>query len=92
MFTRNYPKMTNDPVANCLLPRTKSFLLSNYYVYISLSVVYILSCVCSPLTEECDENNVGGAGPSSGQHQTPCCQTGGQSVAEQHTQHQHRTH
>lgn len=45
-----------------------------------------------PSTEECDENNVGGFGPSSGKHKTQRGQTGGQSVAEQHTKHQYRTH
>lgn len=53
--------------------------------FIQICPCGILISVCSPTTEECDEDNMGGAGPSSGQHQAQCSQTSGQSVAEQHT-------
>lgn len=43
-------------------------------------------------TEECDEDNLGGVGPSCGKHQAQCGQTGGQFIAEQQPQYQHRTH
>lgn len=52
----------------------------------------MLTSVCSPSLEECAEDNVGGPGPTGGQHQAQCGQTGGQSAAVQHSQHQCRTH
>lgn len=54
--------------------------------------VFILISVCSPTTEECDEDNMGSAGPSGRKHQAQCGQTSSQSVAEQYTQYQHRTY
>lgn len=52
----------------------------------------IYSRLHSSLAEKCHKDNMGSAGPPCGKHQAECGQTGCQLVAEQHTQHQLRTH
>lgn len=73
---------------------------------LSESGVHCVTCPCPPspnagvcvppgffiLAEKCHKDNMGGAGPPRGKHQAERGQTGCQPVAEQHTQHQLRTH
>lgn len=80
----------------CCLDAHLNELHNNTQLFMFMSTDPLSPCFClllhSSLAEKCHKDNMGSAGPPCWKHQTQCGQTGCQLVAEQHTQHQLRTH